>query len=36
MLPQMTQRSSKSGYDGIQILMIAAGAVLVVAMALVL
>jgi hypothetical protein len=36
MLLQIFRRSSNSGYDGIQILIIAAGAVLVVAMALVL
>jgi hypothetical protein len=35
MLPQITRRSINSGFDGIQILVIAAGVVLVVAMALV-
>lgn len=35
MLSKMTRFSSNSGYDGMEILMIAAGAVLVVAMALV-
>jgi hypothetical protein len=36
MLPRITWRSSNSGHDAVQILIIAGGAVLVVAMALVL